>query len=74
MSLVVAGNESLPNGEKNTWNYKKSKALLQFYDIESEGESDTETEEKSRKKRLKLAKIIGIQKQQINLAYSFNSD
>ena len=32
MSLLVAGNESLPDNTRNNWNAKKSKKLLLFYE------------------------------------------
>ena len=78
MMLLVAGNEQLPDGSRNQWNNKKSKKLLQFYDVEfsdsdSEPDSDSkdpitqelkqvkkELKESSRKRRLDVAKQIGV--------------
>ncbi len=51
--LLVAGNETLPNGQENTWNRYKSKAALCFYGEGSGAESEgNEYEEKSRDRRL----------------------
>lgn len=69
--LLVAGNENLPDGQRNTWNRKKSKALLQQYEDASESESETDDNEyssKSRARRLKLARHLGVTNAQLNFA------
>lgn len=69
-ALLVAGNESLPSGQPNTWNAKKSKKLLCMYDPtaeESEGEIE-ELSSRSRNRRLRLAKHLGISRSQLNFA------
>ncbi|KAG2438893.1 hypothetical protein HYH02_010689 [Chlamydomonas schloesseri] len=69
--LLVAGNESLPDGQRNTWNKSKSKALLQQYEDANESESeadDNEYSSKSRARRLKLARHLGVTNAQLNFA------
>ena len=68
MHLVVAGNEKLPNNSTNNWNKTKGKNLLLFYeedDDQSDGEQD-EYSETSRARRLKVARAIGVTRQQLN--------
>jgi len=67
--LLVAGNESLPNGNVNWWNKKKSSSLLLFYgEAGTESENDDEHSSRSRARRLRLAKKIGITRTQLNFA------
>ena len=69
--LLVAGNETLSNGKMNTWNRDKSKAALFYYDIdgsESEPEERNEYSEKSRARRLRVARVLGISRAQLNFA------
>ncbi|PNW71284.1 hypothetical protein CHLRE_16g647750v5 [Chlamydomonas reinhardtii] len=71
LQLLVAGNESLPDGSRNTWNKSKSKSLLRQYEDASESESETDDNEyssKSRARRLKLARLLGISNTQLNFA------
>ena len=69
MSLLVAGNESLPDNTKNNWNAKKSKQLLIFYDGSLSGSDDeSEHSEKARERRLKVARTVGISQVQLNYA------
>ncbi len=69
ITLLVAGNETLPNGTKNTWNSDKSKAALRFYGDGSGSESEgNEYDEKSRARRLRLARKLGISRAQLNVA------
>jgi len=67
--LLVAGNESLPNGQLNGWNMKKSKRLLKQYSIgalsDSDGE-DNEHSQRNRNRRLALARFLGITAAQLN--------
>ncbi|KAG2432088.1 hypothetical protein HXX76_009015 [Chlamydomonas incerta] len=71
--LLVAGNESLPDGQRNTWNKSKSKSLLRQYEDASESESESETDDiedssKSRAHRLKIARLLGVTNAQLNFA------
>jgi hypothetical protein len=69
--LLVAGNEKLPNGKKNTWNSEKSKAALLHYEIdgsESDPDDKSEYSEKSRARRLRVARVLGISRAQLNFA------
>ncbi|EFJ44257.1 hypothetical protein VOLCADRAFT_95491 [Volvox carteri f. nagariensis] len=71
LQLLVADNESLPDGQRNTWNRSKSKVLLRQYEDANESESDTDDNEqssKSRAQRLKLARLLGITNAQLNFA------
>ena len=68
-TLLVAGNETLPNGQQNTWNSNKSKAALCFYGDCSGSESEgNEYDEKSRARRLRLARKLGISRAQLTFA------
>lgn len=69
--LIVAGNESLPNGSVNDWSSNRSKAALDFYgDNPSDSEAeDNEHSERSRNRRLRLAKHLGISRSQLNFAH-----
>ena len=71
-SLVVADNETLPDGSQNTWNAINSLNLIKEYDpgYETDIMSDNTTvlETSSRKRRLKLMKCLGITAYQINIA------
>ena len=69
--LSVAGNENLPNNEKNLWSARKSRNLLLTYGegSESEGEID-ETHPSARRRRIKLARRLGITTVQLNHASS----
>ena len=67
--LLVAGNETLPNGQKNSWNRFKSKKALCFYGEGSGSESEgNEYDEKSLARRLRLARTLGISRAQLNFA------
>ena len=68
--LLVAGNEILPNGQHNNWNKRKSLALLRAYDpqYETDDESDNEVSQRSQNRRLRVAKVLGVTKQQLNFA------
>ncbi len=70
MELVVAGDEKLPDGTKNTWNHKKSKALLQAYGEDSGTESDPDGEqsETAQRARWKVARCLGVTQVQLNFA------
>jgi hypothetical protein len=71
MDFLVAGNEVLPDGSRNTWNRQKSKALLRQYNPGEESggsDSDNEYSEKSRALRLRLARTLGVTQVQINFA------
>ena len=67
--LLVAGNEMLPNGQPNSWNRTKSKAALSYYgeggDSDSEGSEYSAT---SRARRLRVARVLGISRAQLNFA------
>ena len=64
-TLVGAGNEALPGGQP--WNKEKSSALLRFYSGNvSEVESDVDSDaEKSRRRRVRLARRIGVTQAQL---------
>ena len=67
--LAVAGNETLPNGDRNTWNARKSKDLLKTYGDQSESEGEVEeSHPTARKRRIRLARCIGITAAQLNSA------
>jgi len=70
MNLIVAGNESLPNGQLNKWSKQKSIKLLREYGVEADDASDNENEftERSRTARLKVARALGISNVQLNYA------
>ncbi|GLC62271.1 hypothetical protein PLESTB_001864600 [Pleodorina starrii] len=70
LHLLVAGNETLPNGTVNNWNKHKSQALLRQYAEDSGDESNTEDEysSRSRARRLRLARCLGITQAQLNFA------
>jgi len=66
--MLVAGNERLPTTNVlNSWNKRKSRALLEFYDATNSYDSETDNEysETARSCRLKLCKVLGITAQQI---------
>ena len=66
--LLVAGNEALPDGGLNNWNKKKSSMLLRAFGEASDNETDTEDGPTSRRYRLKVAKLLGVTKTQLNFA------
>ncbi len=74
--LLFAGNETLPNGVQNTWNgvqntwsSAKSKAALLYYNIEgSESEPDDNEYSKTPRRRLRVARVLGISRAQLNFA------
>ena len=66
--LLVSGNEQLPDGGNNTWNIRKSTALLAAFGDESDNDTDREDGPTSRRKRLKVAKVLGVTKAQLNFA------
>jgi len=70
--LLVAGNEKLPNGQRNGWDMKKSKYLLKKYNAtgalsDSDGGED-EHSQRSRNRRLTLARLLGVTAAQLNFA------
>ena len=66
--LLVAGNESLPSGDTNTWNKEKSVALLREYDpgYDTDGMDADEESSKSKARRLKVAIALGVTRMQLN--------
>jgi len=66
--LLVAGNESLPSGDANTWNKLKSETLLREYDpgYDTDGMDADEESSKSRIRRLKVAVALGVTRMQLN--------
>ena len=66
--LLVSGNEQLPDGGNNTWNIRKSFALLAAFGDQSDNDTDREDGPTSRRKRLKVAKVLGVTKAQLNFA------
>ena len=66
--LLVSGNEQLPDGGNNTWNIRKSFALLAAFGDQSDNDTDREDGPTSRRKRLKVAKVLGVTKGQLNFA------
>jgi uncharacterized coiled-coil protein SlyX len=66
--LLVAGNETLPDGGLNNWNKKKSSMLLQAFGEESDNDTDREDGPTSRRRRLKVGKLLGVTKTQLNFA------
>ena len=66
--LLVAGNETLPDGGFNNWNKMKSSMLLQAFGEESDNDTDREDGPTSRRRRLKVAKLLGVTKTQLNFA------
>ena len=68
MSILVAGNESLPNGENNTWNKSKSITLLRFYGENDDTDNEDENSSSSRARRLRVAKKIGLTQTQLNFS------
>ncbi|KAG2423832.1 hypothetical protein HXX76_014992 [Chlamydomonas incerta] len=69
--LLVAGNEPLPGGQRNTWNKSKTKALLRQYGDASETDDETDGDEfssRSQAQRLKLARLLGVTSTQLNFA------
>jgi hypothetical protein len=67
MNLLIAGNDTLPNGTKNQWNKQKSLKLLQEYGQDcSDFAGDSEQSE--RECRVKVAQMIGIGYAQLSLS------
>ena len=66
--LLVAGNETLPSGNKNSWNSDKSLALIREYDEGYDTDGYGNEEKKSRRRRMVLAKHLGVSSSQLNLA------
>ena len=66
LNMLVAGNESLPNGQGNNWNARKSLDLIREY--EPGYETDENASNLSRKRRLKLAMLLGVTSTQLNIA------
>ena len=64
--LLVAGNETLPDGGRNNWNKYKSLALLAAFGDASDNDTDREDGPTSRRRRLKVAKHLGVTKTQLN--------
>ena len=66
-SLVVAGNEKLPDDSPNTWNTVKSLELIREYDpgYETDGNENAGS---ARKRRMVLAKHLGITPYQLDTA------
>ena len=70
-NLIVSGNESLPNGQPNAWNSRRSKQLLRLISEEPVSDSDDDANEysqRSRARRIRLAKALGVTKSQLNFA------
>lgn len=65
--LLVAENETLSNGIVNTWNKKKSIALLRFYGEADDTDNEDETSSRLTSS-LRLAKKLGMQHVQLNFA------
>ena len=66
--LIVAGNEMLPlSGLNNPWNSTKSLALIRLYDPAYETDDDS-SEVSARRRRLEVARHIGITGPQLNFA------
>jgi len=69
--LCIAGNATLPNGDLNNWSAELSKQLLQYYGVEKEGEEEEGVVEEesliAKKRRLRLARHLGITNLQINV-------
>lgn len=65
--LLVPGNELLPDGSKNTWNIQMSLELIREYDEGYETDNNDEATS-SRRRRLHLAKLLGITTSQLNCA------
>ena len=66
--LIVAGNEMLPlSGSNNPWNSTKSLALIRLYDPAYETDDDS-SEVSARRRRLEVARHIGITGPQLNFA------
>jgi hypothetical protein len=59
LELLVAENEKLPNGEKNTWTKEKSRKLLMEYGEEGEDR------ERARNSNIKVARMLGITQTQL---------
>eukprot|EP00727_Mastigamoeba_balamuthi_P012318 m51a1_g7709 hypothetical protein (165) ;mRNA; f:104638-105196 len=77
--LLVGGSEALPEAmtlpggrayKRNTWNKKKSYAVLRFYGIDDpvSGDEEDETTAHSRARRLAVARAIGVTEPQLNFA------
>ena len=67
LNLLVAENESLPNNKgTNIWNAEKSLDLIKEYDPGYEIDGDASNF--SRKRRLKLAMLLGVTSTQLNIA------
>ena len=68
LELLVAGNETLPNGTRNGWNKEeKSKALLEEFG-EDAYDTETENEHSEKSRGVKLAWKIGVTIAQMNFA------
>ena len=63
----LAVSESLPSGQQNNWNAKKSLELIREYDPGYATDND-DTPDLSRKRRLTLAKLLGVTTMQLNFA------
>ena len=69
-SLIVAGNEMLPNKTANTWNRRKSLALIRKH-INGYGTDDENEDEfgsSARRRRLLVCKLLGVSTSQISFA------
>jgi hypothetical protein len=66
-SLLVSGNEKIPGTNTvNTWNREKSLAVIRLYDAGYETDDNAQEQTSSRKRRLKLAKLIGVRVEQLD--------
>ena len=65
--LLVAGNELLPSGSQNTWNKKCSLDLIKEYEPGYETD-DADEATSSHRRRIHLAKLLGITTSQLNSA------
>lgn len=66
--LLVAGNERLPSGDVNGWNSDKSLHLIREYDPGYDTDGIDSEDKKSRRRRMVLAKHLGVSSAQLNLA------
>ena len=64
---MVSESESLLGGQHNNWNAKKSLELIREYDPGYATDND-DTPDHSRKRRLTLAKLLGVTTMQLNFA------
>ena len=66
--LLVSGNENLHDGGRHTWNRHKSAVILAAFREDSGNDTDGEDGATSPRRRLKVAKVLGVTKTQLNFA------